>query len=136
MGERYPLSTKKKKRLEILQEILQKLAINSKQTVIIVEGKNDRSSLERLGIKENIFCVKKSGKVLLDIIDQLQNQEVILLLDFDNEGKALTKNITQYLERKKIKVNSVFWKKIKSLVRKDIKDIEGLFTYLEKLKRD
>ena len=43
--------------------------------------------------------------------------------------------ITQYLEEKRVKVNSVFWRKLSGLVRRDVKDIEGIPSYLEKLKK-
>lgn len=130
----FPLPTSMERKLESLLAIFQKIAKKSERAVVIVEGKKDCSSLRKLGVEGKIICVKNSGKVLSDLLDQVQGGEVILLLDFDDYGKALAKSITQYLEGKRIKANSVFWREIKALVGRNVKDIEGIPSYLEKLK--
>jgi len=79
--------------------------------------------------------MKHSGQILFDFLDQILDREVVLLVDFDDYGASLVSKITQYLEEKRVKVNSVFWRKIRGLVRRDVKDIEGLPSYLEKLKK-
>ena len=105
------------------------------ETVILVEGKKDRSALRVLGIPGKIICMKHSGQTLFDVLDQMSEREVVLLLDFDEYGISLAMKITQYLEEKRVKVNSVFWRKLRGLVRRDVKDIEGIPSYLEKLKK-
>jgi len=129
------LPVSRERKLELLQEIFQKLSKKSEETAILVEGKKDGSSLRKLGVRGKIICVKNSCKVFSDSLDQIQTGEVILLVDFDDYGKTLAGNITQYLEGKRVKVNSVFWKRIKAIVRKDVKDVEGIPSYLEKLKK-
>ena len=62
-------------------------------------------------------------------------QEVILLMDFDRRGKELTKRLTQHFERIRIKPNLFFWNRLLGLVGRDVRDIEGLATYLENLKK-
>ena len=79
--------------------------------------------------------MKHSGQILFDFLDQLPDREVVLLVDFDDYGASLASKITKYLEEKRVKVNSVFWRRIRGLVRRDVKDIEGLPSYLEKLKK-
>lgn len=81
------------------------------------------------------MCIKNSGNILYDILDDISSTEIILLVDFDRYGISLAKNITQYLEKKRIKVNTNFWRRLKALVRHDVKDVEGIFSYLEKLKK-
>ena len=122
------------RKLESLQKIFQKLVKKSDKTIIIVEGKKDYLSLRKLGVKGKILCVKKSEKILFDILDQVQEKEVVLLVDFDEYGRTLATSVTRYLEKKRIKVNSIFWTRIGTLLKKDVKNIEGIPSYLEKLK--
>ena len=130
------MPTSAERKFELLMKILQKLCKKDERSIpILVEGKKDLSALRRLGIRGEVFCVRNSGKVLVDSLDEVQNEEVILLVDFDEYGIALAKDIIQYLERKGVKVNSIFWNEIRALVKRDVKDVEGLPSYLEKLKK-
>jgi 5S rRNA maturation endonuclease (ribonuclease M5) len=125
----------KARKLEGLIELVQKLGRQSTKIPILVEGKNDRIALRRLGIRGEIMCIKNSGNILYDILDDISSPEIILLVDFDRYGISLAKNITQHLETKRIKVNTNFWRRLNALVRRDVKDVEGIFSYLEKLKK-
>jgi hypothetical protein len=40
------------------------------------------------------------------------------------------------LEHRRVKVNLVFWRMIRALVRRDVKDVEGLPSYIESLKEE
>jgi 5S rRNA maturation endonuclease (ribonuclease M5) len=125
----------RERKLNELHEIFRKLAEKSLETAVLVEGKKDRSALRSLGVPGNIVCMKHSGHILFDVLDQIPDREIVLLVDFDEYGASLARKITRYLEEKRVKVNSVFWRKIRGLVRRDVKDIEGLPSYLEKLKK-
>ena len=116
-----------------MKEWLEKLKNSEK--LIIVEGKKDRIALKKLGIRGKILCVKNSSNILSDYLDYIHDREVILLLDFDDYGTALSKKIAQYLEEKRVKANTAFWREIKTYVRKDVKDVEGIPSFLEKLKK-
>lgn len=125
----------RERKLNELHEIFRKLAEKSLESVILVEGKKDLSALRSLGVQGNIVCMKHSGQILFDFLDRIPDREVVLLVDFDGYGASLVRKITQYLEGKRVKVNSVFWRKLRGLVRRDVKDVEGLPSYLEKLKK-
>jgi len=56
-------------------------------------------------------------------------------MDFDKYGREMTKLLLSSLERMKIKPNLLFWKRLAGLVGRDLKDVEGLSTYLETIKR-
>ena len=80
---------------------------------------------------------KTSGKSFLDVlaeIEQKDRREVILLFDFDRSGKEWTRRMARCLEGMKITPNLLFWRMLLGLVGRDVKDIEGLATYLENLK--
>jgi 2,5-diamino-6-(ribosylamino)-4(3H)-pyrimidinone 5'-phosphate reductase len=128
------LSTKTERRLEKIQKLLERLQKQSaKGTPIVVEGKNDVKALHRLGITGDFVLAKTSGKSFLDVLTEIestQKQEVILLFDFDRRGKEWTSRMSRCLEGQKIAPNLLFWKSLLGLVGRDIKDIEGLASFL------
>lgn len=124
------------RKLKQLTKIFDTLKIKGKKGIpIIVEGKNDLSALRELGVIGRIICVKNSAKFLVDLLDDLESGEVTVFVDFDSSGIHLAKKITQYLEEKGVKTDSVLWRKARSLLGKEIKDVEGVPSYLEKLKK-
>jgi 5S rRNA maturation endonuclease (ribonuclease M5) len=132
------LSTKTEKRLERIQKLLERLEKQSvKGTPIVVEGKNDVQALHWLGITGDIILAKTSGKSFLDVLSEIEKKErseVILLFDFDRRGKEWTRRMARRLEGVKITPNLLFWRMLLGLVGRDVKDIEGLATYVETLK--
>jgi len=133
------LSTSLKRRVEKVLQLLDRLAKESaKGTPIIVEGRKDVNTLRDLAIKGDIISAKTSGRSLLDVLGEVEKRskhEVILLMDFDRRGKEGTKHLTQHFEKMRIKPNLFFWRGLLSLVGRDVRDIEGLATYLENLKK-
>ena len=132
------MSTKTEKRLERILKLLERLEEQSaKGTPIVVEGKNDVQALYRLGITGDIILAKTSGKSFFDVLSEIERRErreVILLFDFDRRGKEWTRRLARCLEGMKITPNLLFWRMLLGLVGRDVKDIEGLATYLETLK--
>jgi len=132
------LSNRLKEKAQEILRILERLIEESvKGTPIIVEGKKDIETLKELNVEGKIISAKTGGKSLLDVVSEVEKfkaQEVILLMDFDRRGKEWTKRLTQNLENSRIKPNLTFWNELKRMVGKDVKDIEGLATYMETLK--
>jgi len=132
------LSTRLKEKEEKLLRILERLAEESaKGTPIIVEGKKDIEALRALSVNGKIISAKTGGKHLIDVVSELENTsalEVILLLDFDRRGKELTRKLQHFLERTGIRVNVAFWLELSAMVGNEVKDIEGLASYMETLK--
>ncbi len=133
------MSTHLEEKLERILELLDRLATESaKGTPIVVEGPNDVNALRILSIRGKIIPVKSSGKTFIDEVDEVVNigkGEVILLMDFDRRGKEWTKRMAQHLQELRIKPNTLFWNGLLKLVGRNVKDIEGLATYLETLKK-
>ena len=131
------MSTKTEKRLEKINKLLERLQQKTaKGTLIVVEGKNDVNALQRLGITGKLILAKTSGKSFLDVIteiEQTKKREAILLFDFDRRGKEWTKRMASCLEELKITPNLVFWRMLLGLVGREVKDIEGLASYIETL---
>lgn len=130
------MSTRAKKKLDRIMRVLDHLSQDGRQgTPILVEGQNDRQALQKLNICGIIICIKNSGKILLDVLDHVQSSNIILLVDFDEGGITLVKRIFPYFERIGVNVNLTFWRRLKALLKRDVKDVEGIPSYLEKLKK-
>ena len=133
------MSTKSEKKLEKILKLLERLTKEStKGTPIIVEGRNDVNALHELGLQGDIISAKSSGKSFLDVLGEVEGRgkrEVILLMDFDRHGKEWTNRLARRLEEMRITPNLLFWKRLLGLVGHDVKDIEGLATYLETLRK-
>jgi 5S rRNA maturation endonuclease (ribonuclease M5) len=133
------LSTKTEKRLEKIQKLLERLKAKSKKGIpIVVEGKKDLKALNNLGIFGSIILAKTYGKSFLDVLGEIEKTrslEVVLLFDFDRRGREWTHRLAYSLEGLKITPNLVFYKMLLGLVGHDVKDIEGLATYINTLKK-
>lgn len=128
-----------KRRTERVLELLERLAKEmAKGVPVIVEGRNDEEALRRLQLKGDIILAKGFGKSFLDVLKEAKERgkrDAVLLMDFDRRGREWTKRLMQHFERMGIKPNLVFWRELRGLVGRDVKDIEGLATYMETLQR-
>lgn len=132
------MSNHLKRRIEKVSEIFERLAVQSiKGTPIIVEGQNDVNALRKLALSGVIIAAKtkKSFLALVTELERLDFEEVILLMDFDRRGKEWTKRLTQYLEQTTTRPNTFYWNELKSLLSRDVKEIEGILPYLQTLKK-
>jgi 5S rRNA maturation endonuclease (ribonuclease M5) len=133
------LSTRLQERVQKIQELLERLVADSaKGSVIVVEGQKDKIALQELGVKGKIITAKTSRKSFLDATAEIEkhaHSQIILLLDFDRRGKELTKHLTKHMETLRIKTNTTYTKDLQALLGHDVKDIEGLPTYLKTLNK-
>ena len=133
------LSTHLRQKAEKIQHLLECLIEESlKGTPILVEGKKDVQALRELGVEGKISCAKTAGKSRLDVIFEIEQsgqREIILLMDFDRRGKEFTEKLRQELEKVKVRPNLTFWNRLFSIVGREVKDVEGLATYIRTLKK-
>ncbi len=112
------------------------IAVSGEDVPIIVEGKKDSTALQELGVNAPIICVKSSRKRTLDLLKAIKTKkEAVILTDFDRRGAELAKIVANCLEELEVKPNLFYWKALENLVKRDVKDVEGLASYVEKLKR-
>lgn len=131
------MTRNQQRKLERLTKLLEKLDSEARKGIpIVVEGKHDCRALNALGISGDFFCLKSTGNILADQLDEVEGDEVILLVDFDGEGRRLARSVISYLGGRGVKVRSFFWRRMKALLRRDVKDVEGLPSYLERLKKN
>ncbi len=119
--------------LEQLEELLAELKEQAREGVpIIVEGADDVGALRKLGIERGVHKVS-NGSSLLDFIESFSgNKQVIILTDFDRAGEKLAKFFTRHASQVGVKPITEFRDKLKLLVHKNVKDIEGLAKLVER----
>lgn len=124
-----------RKHLEQIEQILDELFQHSEEgDLLVVEGKRDICSLEKLGIDGDIETV--SNKSLLDFSENVAytGKSVVILTDWDRRGEILASKLSEYLQTLDTDYDIEIREQLKSLVKKEIKDIESLYTYVVKLR--
>ena len=99
---------------------------NVSDTLVLVEGPNDKRSLEKLGFQNVVFM----DQPLYRIVESYEGEEELLLLtDLDAHGKKLYKYFYHEFTKRGVRVNS---RLRLLLLRTPVKHIEGLYGYLHK----
>jgi len=105
--------------VEDLSEILEK----NKDKLTVVEGKRDKKVLCSLGFTKIVTI----NKGLYETVEGIEEKEVLLLTDFDSEGKQIAKKLNTFLQHLGYKVDKETRRKIGFLFAKiRIKKIEEL----------
>ncbi len=85
-----------------LERVL-KLLGELKGYTLIVEGRKDASALKALGLY-NIIPI--NGQPIADFVDGLdEKSQIVILTDFDKEGRRLCAKLLKLLQRRRIKAN-------------------------------
>jgi 5S rRNA maturation endonuclease (ribonuclease M5) len=101
---------------------------------IIVEGLKDRESLRKLGVRGRILCMQSSRRNALGFAEQLrEDQDVLVLTDFDREGVSLAKRLARILSSQRVRTNLTLWQALRHLTRSDVRSIEELAKYRQRL---
>jgi 5S rRNA maturation endonuclease (ribonuclease M5) len=127
-----------KRRLEAVTALIEVVATHSSRGIpVIVEGPNDVKTLRKLGISGPIFCAKSRRLGLVDFLDSIAvHSEVIILTDFDREGRALAWRLRTDLSHLRVKANVEIWKQLKALARSEVVGIENIGKYMDRLSVD
>lgn len=101
-----------------------------KGNILIVEGLKDEKALKSLGLKN---IVRISGKPLIKVVEDVASKiqrskihEVIILTDFDSEGRKLAARLTYLLQKYKIHPNSRLRREFMKLGYGRIEDMNGI----------
>jgi 5S rRNA maturation endonuclease (ribonuclease M5) len=122
-------------RLEQLEKVLQELEYLSEEMPIIVEGVRDRNALRRLGITKNVITLNKGVSIFSFCEDISRNsKKAVVLTDWDRRGGQLARMLKDGLEANGVKVNDSVRMHIVILSKKEVKDIESLPTFMDRLK--
>lgn len=102
--------------------------------VILVEGRRDREALAMLGIAGDILMTSQQS--LLNMSESLarQKKDVIILTDWDERGEEVARLICRFMEAVGARPDYTFRSTLKGLLKKEITEVENLYTYVENLR--
>ncbi|MBN1235529.1 MAG: topoisomerase [Methanotrichaceae archaeon] len=122
--------------LEALEELIASLLDASYQgAAIIVEGRRDEQALRALGLPGPVIMA--SRRVALDLAEDAARNypQIILLTDWDRKGDEMCKTIERHLRSLGSRPDGEIRNRLKKLVKKDIKDVESLSQYTERMRK-
>jgi 5S rRNA maturation endonuclease (ribonuclease M5) len=116
---------------EIIDELKDRAVCGA---VVMVEGKRDRDALAKLGIVGEI--VMTSQQSLLNLCESLarSKKDIIILTDWDERGEEVARQIILYMEADGARPDNTLRVKLRGLLKKEIMEVENLYTYMENLK--
>lgn len=124
----------RKDQIENLLEIISRLKEESGRYPLIVEGKKDERALRGVGFEGEILRLDQ-GVPIFNFCEGLRGSygRVIILTDWDRKGGRLARALREGLTANGVPYDDEYRKQIAFLVRKDVKDVEGLGKLLAKL---
>ena len=121
--------------LEALEELIASLLEASYQgAAVIVEGRRDLQALRSLGLPGPVIMA--SRRRALDLAEDAARsyREIILLTDWDGKGDEMCRTIERHLISVGSKPDKEIRSRLKKLVKKEIKDVESLSRYAERMR--
>jgi 5S rRNA maturation endonuclease (ribonuclease M5) len=122
--------------LDALEELMNTLTEASRQgAAIIVEGRRDEMALRSLGVVG--LVIMASHRPALDLAEEVAQSysEIILLTDWDSKGDEMATAIEQHLRCTSSRTDLEIRSRLKKLVKKEIKDVESLGIYVERMRK-
>ena len=122
-------------RFRFLCETLEDLIALTEDHVLLIEGKNDRASLERLiGSDFRSIEVQREGGPL-KAAERLigTGYKAVILTDWDRKGGIIADDLMHYLRSDCIEFDTDIRRRLALVCRKDIKDVEKLYRLYDRL---
>jgi len=121
-------------RLEELEKVFAELQDLSEATPILVEGTKDVEALKRLGISKNVHHLN-TGESVFNFCEHLsrRSRRLIILTDWDRKGGMLARMLKEACHANEIEADLGIRTKLVILSKKEVKDIESLPTFVERL---
>jgi len=109
--------------MDSFEEWLEKLQDDAR--LVVVEGRKDKEALERLGVQRVVTVAQKP---LYRVVESMMNEkEVIILTDFDAEGKRWYGRLFRSLQRVGVKVDNSY--RLFLMRETRLSHVEGLARY-------
>ena len=105
--------------------------------LIVVEGRRDVASLRNLGIKPEIEIWPCANKPIAAFCEKIAEtkKSVVILTDWDRKGGILASALKNQLQNLDVSCDGDCREKLLYYTKKEIKDVESLYTHFIKLKR-
>ncbi len=119
---------------EGLDKVLDDLIEKNRAVPVIVEGEYDRRALRELGVLGDIRVLNRGNSVLA-LCERIarEHREAIILTDWDVRGGRLARNLRDALTANGVRYDDELRARLTILCRKDIKDVESLHRFVERV---
>jgi 5S rRNA maturation endonuclease (ribonuclease M5) len=123
-------------RYEEIVKVVDDLRELSGRMPVVVEGMRDAKALATLGIHTNVVTLSK-GMSLFSFCEELSRswREVVVLTDWDRKGGQLARRLKEAFKANETKVVDEIRMQLVILTKKEVKDVEGMPSYLARLRR-
>ena len=99
-----------------------------------MEGRRDQESLRALGIPGPVITASQKPALALAEDIARAHREIIVLTDWDEKGEEMALQIEKHLRCSGSRGDVEIRSRLKRLVKKDIKDVESLSRYVERMR--
>lgn len=121
--------------LDALEEqISALLEASHKGAAIIVEGLRDERALRSLGVSGPVIMASRRPAIELAEDAARRYGAIVVLTDWDLKGDEMALKIEQHLRSAGVRADMEIRSRLKKLVRKEIKDVESLSLYVERMR--
>jgi 5S rRNA maturation endonuclease (ribonuclease M5) len=106
---------------------------------VLVEGQRDIEALRSMGYTGKIYTCTHLGFNEIDLVDHIseKNSNILILTDFDKEGREINQRLTRMLEFKGIKVElGIRGEFGKIMAKLNIYAIESIDNVIESIKTE
>jgi 5S rRNA maturation endonuclease (ribonuclease M5) len=120
---------------EALEELIASLLDASCHgAAVIVEGRRDMQALRALGLTGPVIMA--SRRRALDLAEDAARSytQIILLTDWDGKGDEMCRTLERHLRSLGSRPDGEIRSRLKKLVKKEIKDVESLSRYADKMR--
>lgn len=125
---------KVQERYEEVMATLEQLRELNERVPVIVEGLEDRRALRALGLQGEILALNVGSSVFGFCEEVSRNhREAIILTDWDHRGGSLCRMLREGLAANGVRYNDEVRARFTLLSRKEIKDVQGLAGYVDRL---
>jgi 2,5-diamino-6-(ribosylamino)-4(3H)-pyrimidinone 5'-phosphate reductase len=114
-----------------LSELIDELRALPAGTSILVEGRKDRTALQRLGVEAPIIQIHSPLPFHRKVSGCL---ELVILTDYDREGRQLARRYEDATRSLGVKPDLEFRRKLRRATLGEVSHVEGLHTYFTNLK--
>lgn len=119
---------------EDLERVLDDLIEKNRSVPVIVEGEYDRRALHELGVLGDIRVLNRGNSVLaLCEAIAREYREAIILTDWDVRGGRIARHLRDALTASGVRYDDQLRARLTILCRKDIKDVESLHRFAERV---
>ena len=101
--------------------------------LVVVEGQRDAKALKSIGFKGDLFLLCHNESLVKLASEAERYKKIILLLDLDKKGRALTKKAATILQEKKSKIDLFFRRELAKASKGRVKHIEELTRFSDYL---